>query len=204
LVGLWTAVIGVVGTLLGVLITQHFAARAADRRQLQEDGKRWLSERLQVSRTLLARSSTIERDLWSACSHLDREARAVRMPGYTTILLTPVEGLPGVFDEISRAIIVEAVEDAFDALNQVEELEAEVQLIGSPTEGHAAVALVEALWEVVGFLEGYGPFDDAADAVLRAKAAREAFRVAARESLMVDPAATPPDVAGKKLTSDSR
>jgi hypothetical protein len=114
---------------------------------------------------------------------LDRDPREERIPGATSILLTPDEGIPGVFDETTRAILVEAIEDAFERLDALEEIAAEVALIGTADEVTAASQPHEALWEVAGHLEVFAPFDVAADAVERCRAARNRFTDAARISL---------------------
>ena len=77
---------------------------------------------------------SVERQLWSACSHLDREARAERLPGHTSILLTPPAGVAPVLDGLTREIVVDAVEDAFEALEELELLAAEVALTGTSSE----------------------------------------------------------------------
>lgn len=116
------------------------------------------------------------------CS-LDPDDRSVRMPGETSILLTPKQGIPGVFDEVTRSILVEAVEDAFERLDALEELAAEITPLGTVEEVAAARALHEALWEVAGGMEAYQAFDVVADAVEAARVARDAFAQAARAGL---------------------
>ena len=177
------ASVGVVGTLAAALLTQLLTGRAEQRRRVAEDHSRWLADRLRVNTRFLAGSLSLERDLWSAASHLDRDDRVVRMPGLTTIFAAPEEGLPGVFDEITLSILVEAVEEAFTRLDALEELAAEIALVGTEDEVHAARELQDALVEVVGLLEGYQPFDAAADAVERVRAARDAFTRSARAGL---------------------
>jgi len=177
------ASVGVAGTFAAALLTQLLAARAERKRRLAEDHSRWLADRLRLGARFLAGSLSLERDLWSAAAQLDRDERQIRMPGYTTILLTPEEGIPEVFDEHTRGIIVEAVEDAFARLDALEETAAEIALVGTTEEVSAARSLHEALWDAAGSLESYAPFDVAADAVERARAARDAFARAARAGL---------------------
>ena len=57
------------------------------------------------------------------------------MPDHTTILLTPEQGIPGVFDEVTRSILVDAVEDAFERLDALEEVAAEIALVGTVEPG---------------------------------------------------------------------
>lgn len=138
---------------------------------------------MRVNTRFLAGSLSLERDLWSAAAQLDPDDRSVRIPGHTTILLTPEQGIPGVIDKVSRSILVEAVEDAFERLDALEEVAAEIALVGTVEEVDSARALHEALWDVTGDLESYQAFDVAADAVERARAARDAFTSASRRAL---------------------
>lgn len=185
-VQLITAAIGIAGTLTAALLTQLLAARAERARRRAEDHSRWLTDRLRINARFLAECLSLERDLWSTAAQLDREDRHERMPGYSTISLTPDEGIPGVFDASTRAIIVEDVEAAFERLNKLEELAAEIALVGTPEEVAAAGDLHDALWYVVGLLEGFAPFDEAADAVDACRSARDRFTEAARLSLRTD------------------
>jgi len=182
---LLTAGIGIGGTLAAALLTQSLARLGERERRAADDQTRWLGDRLRASTRMLAGALALERDLWSACSHLDPDTRAERMPGHTTILLTPESGLPGIFDQVTREILVEAVEDAFQRLDQLEEVVAEIGLVGSTEEGRTALKLHKRLWDVAGLLEGYADFDSAADAVFRCRSARDAFSEAARRSLRV-------------------
>jgi len=178
--------IGVVGTLAAALLTQVLAQRAEAARRAAEDRSRWLVDRLRLNARFLAESLSLERELWSAAAHLDPDERAIRMPGYTSILLTPDDGLPGVFDKTTREILVEVIEDAFERLNHLEETAAEIALVGTADEVSTARALHEALWDVVGWLETYAPFDVVADNVEHCRAARDAFAQAARAGLRTD------------------
>ena len=108
------------------------------------------------------------------------------MPGYTSILMTPDDGLPGLFDETTREIIVDDLEAAFKRLDKLEEAAAEIALVGTPEEVRTATELHDALWTVVSLLETYAPFDDAADAVERCRTARDRFAEAARSGLRTD------------------
>lgn len=185
-VSLVVATVGVVGTLSAALLTQLLSLRAERLRRAAEDRSRWLADRLRISSQFLAKSLSLERDLWSAAAQLDRDDRAVRMPGHTTILLTPDEGLPGVLDAITREILVEEIEKAFERLDELEEVAAEIALVGSPSEVEAASELHESLWSVVGLLEAYAPFDEAADAVEACRSARDRFLQAARTGLRAE------------------
>mgnify|MGYP006908185442 CR=1 FL=1 len=198
-VQLLVASVGVAGTLAGALLGQILAGRAERRRQLAENRSRWLADSLRVNTRFLAGSLSLERDLWSAVAQLDRDDRPVRMPDHTTILLTPEQGIPGVFDEVTRSILVDAVEDAFERLDALEEVAAEIALVGTVEEVDSARALHEALWDVAGGLESYQALDVVADAVERARAARDAFTSASRRALRAGGDAPPIDGRPRRL-----
>src|SRR4030095_12439018 len=121
-----TASVGVAGTLAAALLTQLLGRRAERERRIADDKSRWLKDRLNLNTRLLAGCLSLERDLWSACAQLDPEEREHRMAGHTTILLTPEEGIPGILDTEARSIIVEAIEDAFERLQELENAVAEI------------------------------------------------------------------------------
>jgi hypothetical protein len=188
-----TASVGVGGTLAAALLTQLLGRRAERERRTAEDRSRWLADRLRLNAHLLAGSLALERDLWSACAHLDREERGRRLPNHTSILLTPEGGVPGVLDGIDRSILVDAIEDSFERLYDLENLVAEISLVGTTSEANAARALHEALWNVTGLMEGYEQFDIVADAVEACRTARDDFTRVARQGLRVDGAPVAPD-----------
>ncbi|WP_163013299.1 hypothetical protein [Streptomyces fungicidicus] len=188
-----TAGLGVGGTLAAALLTQAANRRADRDRYSREDRHRWLVERQRVGTRFLAGALAVERNLWSLCSHLDREDRPERLPGHTTVLLTPEEGIPGVLDALTREILIEGIEEAFADLEGLEELVAEITLIGTPSEAAAASDLMGRLADTVGWLESFAPFDVAADSVEGCRTARDLFSVEARKSLQVDGGFTPPD-----------
>ncbi|MGP3687441.1 hypothetical protein ACTVZO_22525 [Streptomyces sp. IBSNAI002] len=188
-----TAGIGVAGTLAAALLTQAFNRRTERDRHKREDQARWLADRQRVGAKFLAGALSMERELWSTCAQLDREMRSERLPGHTSILLTPDDGIPGVLDATTRAIVVETIEEGFERLNELEELVAELTLIGSPEEAATAGELLERLGDCIGHLEVFAPFDDAADAVERCRSARDAFSIEARRSLQGDESFLPPD-----------
>lgn len=187
------AIVGIAGTLCAAVLTQLLANRAEMGRRVREDQTRWLSDGRRLSAELLAGALRLERQLWSACSQLDREVRSERLPGHTSILLTPTSGLPPVLDELTRNILVDAVEEAFQALDALELLVAEVSLISKTEEAARARGLLDSLGEVVDLLEGFAGFDEAADAVERSRAARDAYLRVARSALRVDGPAIAPD-----------
>jgi len=181
------------GTLAAALLTQLLSRRAERDRRAAEDRSRWLGDRLRLNARLLAGSLALERDLWSACAHLDRQEREDRLPGHKSILLTLEEGLPGILDDIDRSILVDAIEDSFERLNDLEGLVAEISIVGTTSEANAARALHEALWDVTGMLEAYEQFDIVADAVEACRSARDDFTRVARQGLRVDGAPVAPD-----------
>ncbi|WP_199930634.1 hypothetical protein [Streptomyces sp. CB02923] len=186
MVQILTTAIGVGGTLTAALLTQRHARKAERERQVREDRARWLTERQRVGAKFLAGALSLERSLWSSCAHLDRQSRAERLPGYTSIVGTPEEGVPGVLAPLTRTILIEDLHAATERANELEELVAEITLIGASAEARAAADLHQALWEVISLIEGFAPFDDAADAVEECLSFRDAFAAEARESLQVE------------------
>ncbi|WP_406633627.1 hypothetical protein [Pseudarthrobacter quantipunctorum] len=53
---------------------------------------------------------------------LDDQEREPRMPGAKTVLLTHEDGIEGLFDSITREILVEAIEDGFKVLDEIEDM----------------------------------------------------------------------------------
>ncbi|MCX5159996.1 hypothetical protein OOK39_12000 [Streptomyces sp. NBC_00264] len=193
LVQVLTTAIGVGGTLAAALLTQKFNRRTERDRYVREDRSRWLAERQRLGAKFLAGALSLERDLWSSCSHLDSDNREERLPGHRTILLSPEGGIPGVLDSLTRHILIEDIEAAFEKLNNLEELIAEITLIGTPGEAMTASDVHDILGSVVGHLEAFSPFDVAADLIEESRTARDMFAEEARESLRVDGIYVPSD-----------
>lgn len=187
LVTVLTTTVGVTGTLAGSALTQIFARRGERDRRSAEDQSRWLTERLRVTSDLINRALSLERILWSACAHLDRDDREERLPGYTSIELIPEEGIEGVIDSVTREILIDAVGPGLEAINKLDSLAAELALISTPAEAVAAEQLIDALLNTIGLLEAFYPFDAAADSVLACRNLREELILASRKSLRVDP-----------------
>jgi hypothetical protein len=192
-VQLLTAGIGVAGTLAAALFTQKLGRTAERERYLREDKARWLAERLRVNSRYLSGALALERELWSACAFLDSDERAERLAGFTCLVMTPEEGLPGIIDQEAREILLDATRTASEKMDELENLSAEITLIGTPEEGTTARELWERLSVVCGLIEAFRPFDQAADAVEECRAARDEFAAAARESLQVDGSYRAPD-----------
>lgn len=186
---------GMAASLAGVTLTHWLAGRADRRRRADEDRTRWLTERRRVGAQLLGGALILERQLWSACAVLDRGERRERIPGHKSVLLTPEAGVPPVIDQVTRAILVEAVEEALRRLDDLEVLATELAVIGSPDEGEAAGELLESLAYVVGLLEAFSPFDEAANAIDSVRSSRDRLLKAMRSSLMVE---------GRAVSADSR
>ena len=180
---LLTAAITAVSVLAGVALQYWFSVLTSRHNQARENEQRWLADRLKANTRMVANSINLERTIWDVCSFLDDQPREERMPGFTSILLTPEGGIPGLFDELSREILVEGCEDAFKRLNKMELVVAEVELIGSPGEGVAALRLYDALWDAAGLIESYAQFSEAAGQVALCKKYREHLVDASRTSL---------------------
>lgn len=178
--------LGVAGTLAAALFTQVLARKAEQGRRRADDASRWLAERLKVNSRLLAESLALEREIWDLCSFLDRNKREERLPGYTSIYTIPKSGIPEVVDEETRTILVNGLHGIDDRLGNLEQVVAEISLIGSPLESEATRSYLSALWDAYACLETYSLFDVAADAVEKCRALRDQFTSAARESLRVD------------------
>ncbi len=193
-VSTWTPVIvallGIAGTLSAALLTQRAATRAEMSRRQLADRDRWLDERLRVARSVIATAETIERELYSNCAHLTSEGtRESWLPGYTTVLLIPADGISGTIDKITRDILVDSHEMLSPKFDELSLLEAEVQLIGSEEEAALADQLVEDLMVAASNVEAFAPADHGFAAVLAAQATRKEFMAASRASLRVDTAA---------------
>lgn len=181
------ALLGIAGTLSAALLTQRASARAEMDRRRAADRDRWLDERLKVARSVIATAETIEWKLYSNCAHLTSEgSREDWLPGYTTVLLIPHEGIPGVIDDITREILVESHELLSPKFDELSLLAAEVQLIGSEEEADLVEQLVDALLTAASNVEAFAPADDGYAAVLSAQAKRKEFMAASRASLRVD------------------
>lgn len=121
-------------TLLGVLITQTFKSVGETRRRRHEANSRWHVENYRVRAAIVTKATAVERSLYSAASMLDDSEREPRMPGTKSIMLSPKEGIEGLFDRITRAILVEAVEDGFKVLDELDDLTGELAIIDIPEQ----------------------------------------------------------------------
>lgn len=186
-VQLLTATLGFAATLGGVLITQHFNRRGEAARRRYEAQSRWHEENYRVCSAIVTKATAVERRLHSAASMLDDEEREPRMPGTKTILLSPEGGIEGLFDAVTREILVEAIEDGFKILDEIEDLAGELAIVGTPKQATASRRLGDQILDAVGAMEAFAQFSDTYDEILAIGHAREAFANAARSSLVAVP-----------------
>jgi hypothetical protein len=184
------ALLGIAGTRSAALLTQRAAARAEAERRTAADRDRWLSERLRVTRTVLAVAETIERQLYSDCAFLTAKPgpRSTWLAGHMNVLATPEEGIEGVLDAEVRAILVDSQLELSPKYDELSVLAAEVQVIGSSEEGALINDLIDALLTAGSNVEAFAPHEQAYDAVLAARTIRLEYIAAARKSLRVDSA----------------
>lgn len=179
------ALVGVGGTLAGVALGQVFSWISDAKSQDSQRSARWDSGQKELAAEILAVAVKLEREACSAAAHLDREVREQRLPGNTSLLLIPAEGIPGVLDELTVLILREAVEEGFAGIEALEASVEKFAIVASPDAGVEARQLVESIWDAYGSLESFETFDDAVDNVERVRAARDRFSNAVRESLGV-------------------
>lgn len=177
------AFLGIAGTLSAALLTQMLAGRSERRREAIQRESKWHVEQVRLDGALVKTALSLERDLWSVAAFLSREPGSPRLPGYTSILLVPKGGIPGVLEAVDHEILFDAIEDAYSRLDSMEELVAEICLIGTQAEGERARDLHEALWEAAGDLESFVPFDQAADDIQACRSARDRFISEARQAI---------------------
>lgn len=152
------ALLGIAGTLSAALLTQRAATRAEMSRRQATDRDRWLEERLRVAKSVIATAETIERELYSNCAHLTSEGpRENWLPGYTTVLLIPEDGIPGVIDGLTRDILVDSHEMLSPKFDELSLLAAELQLIGSKDEAALADQLIDELLAAASNVEAFCP-----------------------------------------------
>jgi len=185
------ALLGIAGTLLAALLTQRGSARAEADRRRAADRDRWLANRLELTRKVLATAEAVERQLHSDCAFLTAEPgpRSSWLGGHLNVLATPEEGVAGVLDAEARAILLESQDEWSPKIDELMGLSAEVQLICSTEEGELVDQLLDALLTAASNVEAFTPPDEAYAALSSAMAARKAYTASARRSLRVDVAA---------------
>ena len=181
------ATLGFAATLDGILITQHFNRRGEVARRRYKAQSRWHEENYRVCSAIVTKATAVERRLYSAASMLDDEEREPRMPGIKTILLSQEGGIEGLFDSIKREILVEAIEDGFKVLDEIEDLAGELAIVGTAEQAAASRRLGDQILDAVGAMESFAQFSDAYREILAIGRAREAFANAARSSLVAVP-----------------
>lgn len=186
-VQLLTAALGLAATLGGVLITQHFNGRTETARRRYEAQSRWHEENYRVCSAIVTKATAVERNLYNGAAMLDDVEREPRMPGTKSILLSPEDGIDGLFDAVTREILVEAIEDGFKVLAEIEDLAGELAIVGTTEQAAACRRLGDQILDAVGAMEAFAPFSDTYDEILAIGHAREAFADAARSSLVTVP-----------------
>lgn len=176
---------GLVATLLGIIITQLFNSRGERRRRVHEATSRWHEENYRVCAAIVTKATGVERDLYNAAAMLDDQERKPRMPGTKSVLLSPEEGIDGVFDGITREIIVEAVEHGFEVLDELDSLTGELAIIGTAEQIEAARLLADQILGAVGSLEIFAMSSDAYERILAIREAKESFSESSRNYLMM-------------------
>lgn len=176
---------GLVATLLGIIITQLFNSRGERRRRVHEATSRWHEENYRVCAAIVTKATGVERDLYNAAAMLDDQERKPRMPGTKSVVLSPEEGIDGVFDGITREIIVEAVEHGFEILDELDSLTGELAIIGTAEQVEAARLLADQILGAVGSLEIFAMSSDAYEQILAIRKAKESFSESSRNYLMM-------------------
>lgn len=184
---LMTAAVGVAGTLSASVLAQTLGRRTERDRRQAEDRSRWLTERLRVSSKLGSCALALERRLYEACSLLDDEERADRLPGHVNIHTVPEEGLEDVsLDAFTLHCLVEAAQGGLDAFPELDQLVAELALLGEPEEAQAADELLDSLLVAIAMIEKYAPSKEGFQAVLECQTRRKRLVQASRRSLRID------------------
>lgn len=180
-----TAAAGFAATLGGIVITQIFNRKGENARRRHEAQSRSHDDNYRVCSAIVTKAVAIERKLHSAASFLDDDKRVPRMPGEKSVLFTPKEGIDGLFDSVAREILVEAIEEGFKVLDEIDDLRGELAIVGSPEQAAAADELGGRILDATGSLEIFARYSDASDEIYAIRYARGAFAEAARASLLV-------------------
>lgn len=181
---LLTATAGFVATLGGVVITQVFNRKGENSRRKHEAQSRSHSDNYRVCSAIVTKAVAIERKLHSAASFLDNDERDPRMPGEKSVLLSPQDGIDGLFDSVAREVLVEAIEEGFKVMEEIDDLRGELAIIGSPEQATSAEELGDQILEATGALEIFARYSDAEKEIYAIRDARDSFAEAARASLL--------------------
>jgi hypothetical protein len=181
---LLTATAGLLATLGGVAVTQVFNRRGENVRRKYEARSRSHADNYRVSAAIVTKAVAIERTLHSAASFLDDDERDPRIPGSKSILFAPEEGVDGLFDSVAREILVEAIEDGFKVIDEMDDLRGELAILGSPEQTEAADELGDRILEAIGSLEMFAKYSVAWEEIHAIRHGRDSFAEAARTSLL--------------------
>lgn len=195
---LLTATAGFVATLGGVVITQIFNRKGENARRQQESKFRTHDDNYRICSAIVTKAVAIERKLHSAASFLDDDKRASRIPGEKSILFSPKEGIEGLFDNVAREILFEAIEKGFNVLDEIDDLRGELAIVGSPEQTAAADELGSRILDATGSLEMLARYSDAEWEIYALRSARESSAQAARVSLFATGAVRDPSDSVKR------
>lgn len=115
---------------------------------------------------------------------LDNEERDPRLPGSNTILLSPKEGIEGLFDGTTIAILVKTVEEGSKDLVEIEDLAGELGIMGSPEQAAACRLLVDQIHGAVTAPEMFEVRWRVYQEMSAIRDAREAFADASRRNFV--------------------
>ena len=97
------------------------------------------------------------------------------MPGEKSVLFSPKEGIEGLFDSVAREILVEAIEEGFNVLDEIDDLRGELAIVGSPNQTAAADELGGRILDATGSLEMFARYSDTSEEIYAIRYARESF-----------------------------
>lgn len=207
-VNLLVGIAGIGGTLAAALLTQRAGRRAERERLDREDANRWLPERLRVSRELLALAHAVERDLATAQSFLrdipQDTPREEWLGGRMNLSEVTAAGVPGVLSGGDHEILFNLARECIERLDTMEQLAAEVAVVGSAAERDAADMLIDASLAALSQVEAYAPLQSAYDGLVVARSGREIYMDAARTSLRVDTGRGTRDGKGSARVAEAR
>lgn len=175
---------GLLATLGGVALTAQLTQRSENKRRLYENATRWHYKRRQsLSIDVVHVARKVEERILEAASFTDDAERTERLPGYKSVLLLPIGGLPGIIEEDAVEVISDAVRETLDSLDAMGRLIAEMQFVGQPEEITPADTLYGVALDAVGCLETFMETADVLGAVYALPDARRFFVTSSRVSL---------------------
>jgi hypothetical protein len=87
-----------------------------------------------VCSAIVTKALAVERKLHSAASFLDDDNRVPRRPDEKSILFSPKEGIEGFLDSVAGEILVEAIEEGFNVLDEIDDLRASWPSLEAPSK----------------------------------------------------------------------